>query len=338
MVISRQTQGLLPEWATFLRGVLELSNCAPTLSREDLVRDAPFEQARGAIEEVLYTHLERLARDERDRLDAILAWHRYTLAGAALSQRRLRNLFRSTYRLPTSQGLLTFDEILDRSAAEPLYESGTERVIWYNTDRRQERWADALFAGHEAPCVHALRSFEESLLAAWAGDCNEAGSSVDLRVASPGSPGFAQGILGVRDLDDAPAEWQEFLAATGATIRCARFRTDQPVMAFLNERSELLKTFDDLKKQGAIPAGFQRMIDRQLARGPAGTNEVLLNRDHRLVGRALNQKTSSPLASVLRLLVVGALSTAGASPTRDAIRKQEEDLDWIAEVLWGRNP
>ncbi len=36
MVISRQVQGLLPEWASFLRGVLELGDCSPTLSREDL--------------------------------------------------------------------------------------------------------------------------------------------------------------------------------------------------------------------------------------------------------------------------------------------------------------
>ena len=109
-------------------------------------------------------------------------------------------------------------------------------------------------------------------------------------------------------------------------------------MAFLNERSELVRTFDDLKKQGAIPEGFQRMIDRHLANGPSGVNEVLLNREHRLVGRALSQKTSSPLASVLRLLVVSALSAAGAAPSRAALRQQDEDLDWIAEALWGRNP
>jgi hypothetical protein len=337
MVISRKIQGLLPDWASFLRGVLELEQCAPTLSREDLVRDEAFMRARTALEQNLFEHFERLARDEPARLEAIVAWHRYTFAGAALSERRLRDLLLQTYRLPTSQGPLTLQQILDRSAADPVLEPEAERVIWYNTDRRQERWADALFAAHAAPCVHTLRSFEESLLAALAADRAEASETIDLRVVSPGSPGFARSILDIHDLEDASPEWQEFLALGGAKVLCGTFRDDVPVMAFLNERSELQKTFEDLRKEATIPPGFQRMIDTHLGTGPAATNEVVLNRRHKLVGRALERSTSSPLASVLRLLVANALSTAGATPTRTALRRQEEDLEWIAEALWGRD-
>ena len=71
-------------------------------------------------------------------------------------------------------------------------------------------------------------------------------------------------------------------------------------MAFLNERRELQKTFEDLKKEGTIPSGFQRMIDQHFAGEAPAENEVLLNRSHRLVGRALTQSPRSPLASVLR--------------------------------------
>src|SRR5262249_1190356 len=155
-------------------------------------------------------------------------------------------------------------------------------------------------------------------------------------MASPSAPGFAEGILGVSDLEEAPAMWQEFFACTGARILCASFRTEQPVMAFLNERYELLRTFDELKKQGTIPAGFQRLIDAQFADAPTGVNEVLLNRNHRLVGRALSQKTSHPLASVLRLLVINALGAAGAAVNRATQSQQVEDLAWVAEALWGR--
>ena len=122
-------------------------------------------------------------------------------------------------------------------------------------------------------------------------------------MASPQAQGFAQTVLGINDVQDAPPAWQEFLGGSGARVLCASFAADQPVLAFLNERDELLKTFDDLKKQGTIPAGFQRLIDAHFQDAPAVQNEVLLNRGHRLVQRALEQKTSSPLASVLRLLV-----------------------------------
>lgn len=338
MVISRKIRDLLPPWASFLRGVLELHDCSPTASREDLVRDERFLQVRFVLEQRLYEYFENIAATDPTKLDSIIAWHRYTLAGSALHDERLRALLRNTYRLPTSQGQLTFSQILEKSAADPLFEADADRVVWYNTDRRQERWVNELFGGHEAPCVHALRSFEESLLAAWVADEHERGEMgvIDLRTASPSAPGFASTVLGIQDVEDAPDEWREFLAATGACVLCASFQSKQPVMAFLNERYELSKTFDDLKNEGTVPSGFQRLIDRHFADAPPQKNEIVLNRNHRLVARALSQKVTHPLASVLRLLVLNALNAAGAAVPRSAQLQQMDDLDWIAEALWGR--
>lgn len=332
MVISRRIQGLLPPWAGFVRGVLELNDCAPTASREDLVRDARFVQVRQLLEETLYSHLELLAMADPTRFEALVAWHRYTLAGAALDQPRLRKLLQHTYKFPTSLGALTFDDILRRSPADALFEADVEHVIWYNAERRQEAWMNTLFAGHDVPCVHALRSFEESLLGAFAADVGD----VDLRTTSPGSPRFAENVLGAQDLHPAPDAWQQFLGGARARVMLAGLATRQPVMAFLNERYELLKTFDDLKQQGTIPEGFRRLIDNHFETAPAGKNEIVLNTNHRLVARALEQRTGSPLASVLRLLVANALSTAGAALPREIQRQQIDDLDWIAEALWGK--
>lgn len=337
MVIARDTQGLLPPWASFLRGVLELNDCSPTASREDLVRDSKFEAVRQQIERILFEHFEGLVKSDPARLEAVLTWHRYSLAGAALSDRRLRDLLRQTYRFTTSAGPLTCDEIIIRSPADPLFETDADRVIWYNTDRRQERWVNSLFGQSETPCVQTLRSFEESLLAAMAGDVSVAkGEAIDLRIASPSAQGFASQILGVREMEDASPEWQDFLSATDARVMVATFRTDQPVMAFLNDRHELQRTYEELKRQGTVPAGFQRLIDSHFQSDEPARNEVLLNRNHRLVKRVLEQRAGTPLASVLRLLVVSALNSAGAAVPREAQSQQSDDLDWIAEALWGQ--
>ena len=337
MVISRHIQGLLPEWAGFLRGVLELPHCSPTASREDLVRDAQFDKVKQSLEGLLFEHFERLAQHNAAKWQSIINWHRYTLAGSALSQPRLRKLLAKSYRFGTSQGPLAFDDIFAKSDADPLFETEADQVLWYNPDRRQERWMNSLFANYSAPCVHTLLSFEESLLAAFIADRVTDGHEVDLRIASPSAPHFAECILGIRDVEPAPPQWQEFLDETDAKIFCADFQDDrQPVMAFLNERRALLKTFEELKKEGTIPPGFQRLIDAELADQTEAANEVLLNRNHRLVGRALEQSTGTPLASVLRLLVMNALTGAGAALDRSVHRRQSDDLDWIAEALWGK--
>jgi molecular chaperone HtpG len=336
MVISANIQDLVPQWASFIRGVLELPTCRPTASREELVRNPQFQAVRQAVDEQLYQYFERLADNDSARFESVLSWHRYTWAGAGLTEERVRRLLARSYRFATSQGQLTMEQILRKSRANPLVETEYDRVVWYNTDRRQERWINSLFSGYGAPCVHTLRSFEESLLAVMVADAAERGP-VDLRMASPSSPAFAGEILGVTEMEDAPPPWPEFLASTEAKILCAGFREDQPVMAFLNEKHELLRTFEDLRSQGTIPPAFQRLIDKHLQQQSAAQNEVILNRNHRLVGRALEQSPHSPLASVLRLLVLQALTAAGAAIPRQAQQQQVQDLDWIADGLWGKN-
>jgi len=337
MVISRAIQNLIPPWATFLRGCVELHDCAPTTSREDLVRNSYFERVRQTLEELIFDHFETLAKSDPARMEAVINWHRYTFAGAALENGRLRKLLRRCYRIPTSHGSLTLDEILARSAADPLYEEEAERVVWYNTDRRQERWVNNLFAEHDVPCVQTFRSFEESLLAQCAADDNAAGISTDLRIATPSAPGFASAILGVKDLEELEPNWKDFFSQINAKILTGSFRRDQPVMAFLNERYELVRSFDEMKQRGEIPRGFQRLIDAHFKSDAPAENEVVLNRNHPMIARALSQKPGLPLSSVMRLIVLNALNSAGATTAETARQQQQADLDWIAECLWGRD-
>lgn len=334
MVISREIRGLIPSWAPFVRGVLELSDCVPTASRESLVRNDAFVSAADRLESLLFEHLEKLSEEDTTKLQSLLTWHRYSFVGAAIIEPRLRSLLCSTYEFPTSQGPMTFVEILERSDANPIFELEADKVIWYNTDRRQEGWVNSLFLQQAAPCVHALRTFEETLLAAMISDVEQ---RVDLRYASPSSKGFAQEILEMDDLEDAEVAWSEFFSDLDARIQVASFDANQPVMAFLNERHELKKNFEELKTRGTVPAGFQRLIDQHFEQSESSQNEVLLNRNHRLVARALGQSTVSPLAGVLRMLVTNGLRTAGATLPATALRNQVTDLNWIADCLWGKD-
>jgi len=336
MVISRTIQNLIPQWATFLRGCLELHDCSPTTSREDLVRDGYFERVKSTLEELIFEHFETLSKSDSARMEAVINWHRYSFAGAALENGRLRTLLRRCYRIPTSHGPLTLDEILGRSTADPLYEEEAERVVWYNTDRRQERWVNSLFAEHNVPCAQTFRSFEESLLAQCVADDNAAGMHTDLRMATPSTPGFATAILGVKDLEELDGQWKEFFSHVNAKVLTGSFRRDQPVMAFLNERYELARSFDEMKQRGEIPRGFQRLIDSHFKNDAPAENEVILNRNHPMIARSLSQKPGLPLSSVMRLIVFNALNTAGAATAELGRQQQQTDLDWIAECLWGR--
>jgi len=331
MVISRHIRELVPVWAPFLRGVLELPNCSPTSNREDLVRDAIFDSVCDAISDEIYVHFDELTRDHPHRWQSILHWHRYTFAGMAIHDEKLRVLLQSTYKFITSHGELTVEQILNRSRADALVEDEADYVVWYNADRRQEAWLNEFFANGSTPCVHTLRSFEETLLASMLGEMTL--EQVDLRAASPSSTNFCESILGMEERVEASEEWHSFFESLDSNIFVASTENKQPVMAFVNERYELSKTFDELRENGELPRGFQRLIDQHFQRSPAGKNEIVLNTQHRLVRRALEQGATSPLANVLRILVIAALSKAGARIQMAAQEMQAEDLEAIADAL-----
>jgi len=331
MVISRHIDGLLPAWGSFFRGVLELQDCAPTASREDLVRDASFEAVQKLLENYLFEHFEEQAVKDPQRLEAIVDIHRYTFAGAAHDSERLRRLLHQSYKWSTSKGRLTFDEIMRNSHADPLFEMEADTVVWFNADRRQERWIDSVFSNQQTVCVHATRSFEETLLALMVGDVTDL--RVDLRMASLAAPNFATSILGLSDLEDADETWQKFFQDTEADVKIGDLDSNQPVIAFLNERYELFQSIEEMKKDGEIPLGFQRLINSHFEQSPAGRNEVVLNRKHRLVRSTLKTNTSHPMASVLRIIVINALLSAGATIGSRMQKQERDDLDWIAEVL-----
>ena len=337
MIISPKIQGLMPEWAPFVRGILELPDCRPTASREELVRDETFDLVRETLEKLLFEYFEKLADKKKTVWESLLLWHRYMLAGSALANDRLRDLLRKTYPFSTHRGKMTFDEIVEKSPANVLFEDDAEYVIWYHCDRRQEAAMESVFAELKTPCVHATQTFEESLLVAMSFDLLEKEHKhVVCKPAVPGTKGFAGTVLGAREPEPLDDHWEEFFEEIDAKFFVADCDSTQPIFAFLNERHDLVRTLEQLRRDGSIPASFQRMIDEHLDGEEPPRNEILLNRKHDLVRQSLDQKPGMPLPSVLRVLVFQAIQSAGAQLSQDARARIDDDLHWIAETLRGR--
>lgn len=340
MVISPRLDGLFPEWGSFYRGILEFSDLQPTTSREDLIRNDAFDEIKAELEAILFSRLQDLSVNDRVKFQAILSWHRYSLAGAALQHSQLRALLRHNYLFSTSQGALTFDDILQRTLADEDSILATLPAPWFNTDRKQEAWLNNVFEGLSKPCVQCLRTFEYTLLALMWADfqkTHENFKDVSPQIAAPSNEEFLSQILGIDDKQALTDEWREYFSVFDVEVSQARFRGAIPVLAFPDRSLELEREFQSLKKQGQIPSAFSRMIDRYyLDKDESKRGQVILNSKHRIVKNALAGTKHSPLASVLRLLIHNALLTAGASTPANVHETINKDLDWIAEAMMPR--
>lgn len=333
MLVSTSVRELVPQWAPFLRGVLELPDCTPTASREDLVRNAAFAEVRTRLERTIHEWFERLGAADDDTWRSICEWHRYTLLGSALGSERLRATLRDSLRWSTSQGDLRFAQVLARSEADPLLGGDAEHTIWFNVQRRQEHWVDSVFRRADAPCVHCLRSFEMSLLGLLVQDANASGARIELLPARLESPGFAESVLAVRDHGPIDETWQAFLGVDGARVYTARGDGSQPCLALADERNDLAQRMASLSEQGRVPSGFRALIQREMGDVTDARSEVLLDTAHPLVSRTLERSVRHPLAHILRVQVAGALESAGARLSDAARRDRQSDLDWVSEAL-----
>ena len=117
MLVSQDERDLLPAWAGFCGGVINSHALVPTASRESLVRDDAYAQAKAHIREALVAGLERLSRHEPSAWRRALRRHNEALLGAAISDDRLFELVADQLTVPTSEGDLSMREVTRRGGS-----------------------------------------------------------------------------------------------------------------------------------------------------------------------------------------------------------------------------
>lgn len=114
MLLSEGIEGLLPDWAFFVRCVVDTSELRPTASREALYEDAQLEEARAALGEQLRGWLVRLAAVNPNRLTEFLAIHHVGVKALALHDDEMLRLVEQWWPMETNNGRMTLAEFRQR--------------------------------------------------------------------------------------------------------------------------------------------------------------------------------------------------------------------------------
>lgn len=110
MFLSERVEGLVPEWAFFVRCVFNTTRLRPTAAREGLYRDQALEAASEAIGRAIRDHLVMLARKDRDRLEKILAVHDLAMRGLAADDDAFFAIIIDFLSFETTMGRMRFGD------------------------------------------------------------------------------------------------------------------------------------------------------------------------------------------------------------------------------------
>jgi len=110
MLLSENAENLLPEWAFFVKCVVNADDLRPTASRESFYEDELLDQAREALGNTLRDYLVQLARSDPKRLRQLIGLHYLSIKALAVQDDEFYRLFMDWLPFETSEGEMTFGE------------------------------------------------------------------------------------------------------------------------------------------------------------------------------------------------------------------------------------
>ncbi|MDR1237864.1 MAG: HSP90 family protein [Propionibacteriaceae bacterium] len=111
MLLSERADGLLPDWAFFVRPVLDSTDLSPTASREGVVEDFRLEHTREELGNAIRRWLVELTLSDPRRLGQFLAIHEAALKQLVLHDEELAGFVMRFLSVETSLGRMTIERL-----------------------------------------------------------------------------------------------------------------------------------------------------------------------------------------------------------------------------------
>lgn len=163
MLVSKKITDLLPEWAYFVRVIIDTEHLKPTASREQLFDDELLEATRHELGQQIRRWMTRLAEEEPEQFRAFTSLHLNGLKSLALTDEPTRSLVSATVHFHTSLGWKTLDEVMREHGA-----------IRFTPTDNEFRTLEPVAAANGLCIVNAGFAFDEELLGQLALDRPEA--------------------------------------------------------------------------------------------------------------------------------------------------------------------
>ena len=157
MLLSEDDCNLLPQWAFFIRCLVNADGLLSTASRESLVSNDLLKDARKEIGMAIKEYLRGLVQNNRAMFNKILDVHHFHIKAIASEDNELLRLFMDYLPFETNKGVRSFGSI-----------RSTDNVICYTRNLEDFRQVRHIAGAQGRLVVNAAYTFDETLLKKYA--------------------------------------------------------------------------------------------------------------------------------------------------------------------------
>ncbi len=327
MCIRANDTDLLPEWARFVRGVLDCPDLQPTAARDNVVRDAAYHALREALGKSIMAALLDLAVRDRPRFLHLCDWHHDAIKGMAARHAEFGAAVLDHLPFETNQGQLTLPDYLSR---QPATTEG-KRSLYFFTHEADTNQFYRLCQARGLLAVNAGRPFDETLLRRYA---NQYPETVQLKpLDRVDDPAFYERLDATEQATYTRLEraLERTLVERDVQVRARASRFQPENLSVVLLAGQRVTAFDEMERVLEKPfllEGLAELAGDVRDRLRSQPLTLLLNVDHPLVQRL--GKLPDPDDPRYRPLLVGlyhgALLNAQHRLTPAAARRFHADL------------
>lgn len=110
MLLADNVDNLLPDWAFFVRCIVNANDLRPTASRESFYEDAQLHETRAALGVCLRDYLKELAQSDPKRLQEIIGIHFLAMKALAVEDEEFYRIIIDFLPFETTMGRITLGE------------------------------------------------------------------------------------------------------------------------------------------------------------------------------------------------------------------------------------
>jgi len=295
MLLAESVDNLLPDWAFFVKAVVNANDLRPTAARESFYEDDNLAAARDALGECLRRYLAGLADADPRKLDKLITLHALAIKALAVQDDDFYRLMIDWLPFETNQGQMTFGDY--RKDAD---------VVRYAATVDQFRQMARVAQAHGLTVINAGYTYDAELL-------NRAEELLDLPVEAvdPATLTHQFDDLTAAEDDQAAA----FLTAADAVLK--PFRCDPEVKRYKPVELPALYTttgegrfFRSLEQSKEVASPLWGGVLESLSKKgktPTHLSNICFNFDNPLVRRLTTVKDRAVLHRSIQMLYLQSL-------------------------------
>ena len=280
MFITSNNRDMLPNWAKFVRGVIDSPDLTPTASRDAIQLDATAREIKEELGTLVVQHLKQMAENNPTRFEHIMEWHSYYVKGMAVAYDDFFDAIADLVPFETNRGPMNLRHYLESS---PRLENKTTFDIFFFSERGSATQFYMLCNAKGLLVINAGFIFEEEFLKKYA----ERHPEIRLHLISGAGSEFLFERINADEADafrNLEIDFRQTMPDPASQVRVVRFKPNSlPAITILTADAILRQELEQTKDNLIMPKSVRSLVSRILKERPTIPVILHLNADNQTI-------------------------------------------------------